>query len=135
MRRWIQLGFSKLLKQVLLFTIFAALCFILLKKFEQSFFAIFSVRVANQWQWIICGTESVKKIANISKIVVLRLRMRMICWKKNHFTFRKFSSINIPFTSFGRLWLFNSLHSLRPLFIFVGFGFQFIELNFCFQWS
>ena len=49
--------------------------------------------------------------------------------KKNDFTFRKFSSINISSTSFGRLSLFNSLQSLRPLFIFVGFGFQFLQLN------
>ena len=50
--------------------------------------------------------------------------------KKSDFTFRKFGSINIPSTSFGRLSLFISLQSLRPLFIFLGFGFQFLELNF-----
>ena len=81
----------------------------LLKKIEQSLFGIFSLKIVNQYDSIICGTESVKEIANMSKIVVLRLRMRMICWKKGDFTFRKFSSINIPSTSFGRLSLFNSL--------------------------
>ena len=50
--------------------------------------------------------------------------------KKSDFTFHTCSSINIPSTSFGRLSLSNSLQSLRPLFVFVGFGFQFLELNF-----
>ena len=52
--------------------------------------------------------------------------------KKSDFTFCKFSSINIPSTSFGRLSLFISLQPFRPLFILVGFGFQFLELNFWF---
>ena len=50
--------------------------------------------------------------------------------KISDFTFIKFSSINIPSTLFARLSLFNSLQSVRPLFIFAGFGFQFVELNF-----
>ena len=69
----------------------------------------------------------------MSKIVVLRFRMRMLCWKKSDFTFRKFSSTNIPSISFGRLWLFNSLQSLIPLFIFVGLDFDSNDLGFSFS--
>ena len=45
--------------------------------------------------------------------------------KKRHFTFRKFSSINILSTSFVRLLPFNSLY-------FVGFEFHFLEVEFSF---
>ena len=61
------------------FAVYDVCSVMLLKKIEQSFFGIFSIRIVNQYGSIIRGTESDKEVAKMSKIVVLRLRMRMIC--------------------------------------------------------
>ena len=90
-----------------------------------AFYIVCSVepnQITSQQESIICGTESFKTwekfwefllriLRNMREIFLIRLRRKMICWKRSHSSFLKFSSITIPSRLFGSSSLFNSLQA------------------------
>ena len=90
-KRSIQLGLSKLLKQVLSFTMFAAL-----------FFARKLDKMSSKPSVLKSLTNKIEQEGDILKM-------------GSHVIFFKFSLIDIPSISFGRLSLFNYLQALSSL--------------------
>ena len=116
-------GLSKLLKQVLPFTIFTALCFSReLNKFSFEF-SVLELPTNTSQSYV-----ELKASRKLPTVEIKKPRKN----KKSHFTFRKFGSINTPSTSLRRLSLFNFLQPLRPLFIFCRFWISLSRIEFSF---